>query len=40
MDGACATYIPEKRRALDVWTDYLKSIVAPEDGGNVVKLRG
>lgn len=34
------TYIPEKRRALDVWADYLKSIVAPEDGGNVVKLRG
>lgn len=34
------TYIPEKRRALDVWADYLKSIVATEDGGNVVKLRG
>lgn len=26
------TYIPEKRRALDVWADYLKSIVAPEVG--------
>ena len=34
------TYVPEKRRALDLWADYLKSIVAPEKGSNVVPLRG
>ena len=34
------TYVPEKRRALDTWADYLKGIVAPEPAGNVVKLRG
>lgn len=34
------TYVPEKRRALELWADYLKSIVAPEAGSNVVPLRG
>lgn len=34
------TYVPEKRRALDVWASYLESIVAPGGVENVVKLRG
>jgi integrase len=34
------TYVPEKRKALEIWTGYLKNIVAPETKGNVVKLRG
>ncbi|MBI5162576.1 MAG: hypothetical protein HY985_01590 [Magnetospirillum sp.] len=34
------TYVPEKRRALDVWANYLKSIVELEEASNVVNLRG
>lgn len=35
------TYVPEKRRALDTWANYLESLVTPQDGeSNVVPLRG
>jgi len=32
-------YLPEKRRALDLWAARLKDIVEPVPGGNVVSLR-
>ncbi|WP_096700876.1 phage baseplate assembly protein [Magnetospirillum sp. 15-1] len=35
------TYVPEKRRALDTWANYLESLVTPQDGeSNIVPLRG
>jgi hypothetical protein len=34
-----ATYLPEKKNALDMWAHHLKTIVAQKTGANVTALK-